>query len=237
MTCITYNNGNTGIPLLCFPTQDSHCNNLEDFGMIHTMSDFIENGQIQVYCVDTVDIESWSAYWGSNDWRAARQEQYFHYITDEFVPFIHETSQSPVQPLVTGFSMGGTHAAVTFLRRPDLFSGMLAVSGVYDSGYFYGNWMNDTLYYNSPVAFIPNMENNHPYIELYNKKPVIFCVGQGPWEDEGVRTLKILERQFAEKGIHAWADFWGYDVNHDWPWWKHMIRYHIPHLLEGIEKK
>ena len=27
------------------------------------------------------------------------------------------------------------------------------------------------------------------------------------------------------------ADFWGYDVEHDWPWWKKQIRYFLPYLL------
>ena len=33
------------------------------------------------------------------------------------------------------------------------------------------------------------------------------------------------------KGIGAWCDFWGYDVEHDWPWWKKQIRYFLPYLL------
>ncbi|MFC2478896.1 MAG: hypothetical protein ACFNQG_07695, partial [Treponema socranskii subsp. buccale] len=24
---------------------------------------------------------------------------------------------------------------------------------------------------------------------------------------------------FYGKDIHAWVDFWGYDVDHDWDWW------------------
>ena len=134
-------------------------------------------------------------------------------------------------PMVTGLSMGADHTAICFLRRPDLFAGMLALSGVYDADYFFDGFMNPTLYENSPERFLPNMSADHPYIELYNQKKIIFCVGQGAWEDDGVRTLRFLQSVFEQKGIHAWCDFWGYDVNHDWPWWFRQLRYFLPFLL------
>jgi hypothetical protein len=140
-------------------------------------------------------------------------------------------------PLTTGCSMGATHAAIVTLRRPDLFQGCIALSGCYDAKYFFGGWMNETLYDNSPVHFMENLPADHPYVELLSKRDIIFCVGQGAWEDEGVRTTALLERYFAEKGIDAWFDFWGYDVNHDWPWWKKQITYFMPIVLEDIEKQ
>ena len=221
--------GSGGVPFLCFPTQNSMCHNYEDFGMIHHLADFIEDGRIQLFVVDTVDAESWSPKDWDNGWRADRQEQYFRYITQEAVPKIRE--RNPLTPAVTGFSMGANHAAITFLRRPDLFRGMIALSGVYDTDYFFDGWMNPTLYDNSPERFLPNMPGDHPYIQLYNERKIIFCCGQGAWEEEGVRTLRNLEGIFRGKGIHAWCDFWGYDVNHDWPWWFKQMRYYIPHML------
>ena len=40
-------------------------------------------------------------------------------------------------PIVTGPSLGANQAAITFLRRPELFSGLIALSGVYNSDYFF----------------------------------------------------------------------------------------------------
>ena len=221
--------GHEGMPLLCFPTQDSPCYNYEDFGMVDQLSDFIAGGKLRLFVVDTVDTESWSARDGDKTWRSARQEQYFNYIVDEVVPLIHERTDR--MPAVVGLSMGANHAAITFLRRPDLFQGMIALSGVYGSEYFFDGWMDATLYDNSPECFLPNMPDDHPYIELYNRRKIIFCVGQGAWEEDGVRTLRRLEGIFREKGIRAWCDFWGYDVNHDWPWWFKQMRYFLPYLL------
>ena len=134
-------------------------------------------------------------------------------------------------PITTGCSMGATHAAIVFLRRPDLFEGVIGFSGCYDAHYFFGAWMNNTLYDNSPATFMPNLAPDHPYIRLFNQRCIVFCVGQGAWEDEGIRTQRILDESFRAKGIAAWCDFWGFDVNHDWPWWKKMYQYFLPHVL------
>ena len=204
--------GHGGVPFLAFPTQDSLCHNYEDFGMINELSDYLESGKIQYFVVDTIDKESWS----EGDWdlgrRAWKQELYFHYIVDEVMPIILERTGGKL-PMTTGCSLGANHAVLTLLRRPDLFSGCLALD-------------------NSPECFLPNMSPDHPYIDEYNRKQIIICVGQGAWEEDGVRSLRYLESVFREKGIGAWCDFWGYDVNHDWPWWFKQMRYFIPIILE-----
>lgn len=222
--------GHVGAPFLAFPTQDALCREYEEFGLIEQIADFIEDGRAQVFVVDTVDRESWSKKDGDPAARARMQERYFHYIVDEAVPLIKELNPGPLRTM--GLSMGADHAAITFLRRPDLFAGMLALSGVYDADYFFGGYMDPTLYDNSPERFLPNMPADHPYIALYNQKKIIFCVGQGAWEGDGVRTLKFLQSVFEQKGIRAWCDFWGYDVNHDWPWWFKQLRYFLPFMLD-----
>ena len=221
--------GHGGAPFLAFPTQDGMCRQYGDFGLIDQIGDFIEDGRMQLFVVDTVDRESWSDRGGDAAWRARMQERYFHYIVDEAVPLIQSRNANPL--MVMGLSMGADHTAITFLRRPDLFAGMLALSGVYDADFFFGGYMDSTLYDNSPERFLPNMPADHPYIDLYNRKKIIFCVGQGAWEEDGVRTLKFLQSVFEQKGIRAWCDFWGYDVNHDWPWWFKQLRYFLPFLL------
>ena len=148
------------------------------------------------------------------------------------MPCIYSRNHSGKMPVAFGCSLGATHAAIVFLRRPDLFGGCLALSGAYDAKYFFDGWMNDVLYRNSPVHFMENLPTDHWYVGLYNQRKPIFCVGQGPWEDEGRRTTAILRDVFQAKGIGAWCDFWGYDVDHDWPWWKKQMRYFLPYFLE-----
>ena len=232
MPLIVY--GDAGYPVIVFPTQNSPCTNYEDFGMIDTLAGYIESGQIQLFCVDSIDRESWSAKGDDPAIRAYKQEAFFNYVCEEVVPFVRDRNGSALRPLATGCSMGATHAAIFILRRPDLFQGCIALSGVYDAGYFFGNWSNDVLYMNSCTDFLPNMAPDHPYIEVYNQRQIVLCVGQGAWEDEGIRTQGILEQAFRRLGINAWCDFWGYDVDHDWPWWKKQYRYFIPIVLDDI---
>ena len=79
------------------------------------------------------------------------------------------------------------------------------------------------------------MSPNHPYIELYNAKKIILCVGQGRWEEEGIRTTAIMRDIFKAKNISAQTDFWGFDVDHDWLWWKRQMIYFLPQFLEDAQ--
>lgn len=234
MSLIMY--GEKGHPIIAFQPQGSKCNAFEDFGMVEALSEAIESGTIQLFSVDNNDEESWSNTDGDKAQRSAKQEAFFTYMTDELVPLVHELSKTDERPLVIGCSMGATHAALAALRRPDLFQGCIALSGIYDARYYFGDWMDSTLYDNSIVSFLPNMPTDHSYIDLYGKRQLVFCVGQGAWEDQGIADLRVIADTCHEKGIDAWCDFWGYDVSHDWPWWKKQIRYFLPIVLNDMEK-
>ncbi len=228
--------GEKGWPLIAFATQDSPCTNFEDFGLVDTMADYIEGGQIQLFCVSNVDKQTWSDEHGDKDARAHLLEAYYRYVFEELVPYVQKVNASKLRPLTMGCSMGATHSVICALRRPDLFQGCIALSGVYDAHYFFGDWMSPELYLNSPTDFVPNMSADHPLIPVYNQRQLVLCVGRGAWEDEGIRTQGILADAFARLGINAWCDFWGQDVNHDWPWWKKQIRYFMPLVLEDAKK-
>ena len=60
---------------------------------------------------------------------------------------------------------------------------------------------------------------------MYNDRQIIFCIGQGDWEWDLLPSNHELQQIFEEKGIHAWFDYWGFDVNHDWVWWRKQIVY------------
>lgn len=227
-----------GYPVIVFPTQDSPCTNFEEFGMFDgVLEPFIESGEIQVFCVGSVDKESWSDEAGDKYWRAQTQEAFYRYVCNEVLPFVHDHTNSEERPLAIGCSMGATHAVIFALRRPDLFEGCIALSGVYDAHYFFGDYMDETLYFNSPTDFLPNMEPGHPLIDTYNHRELVICIGQGAWEEDGLRTQRILDEACARLGINAWFDYWGFDVNHDWPWWKKQLPYFLPTVLEDIKTK
>lgn len=175
--------GYSGKPVLVFPSQDGNCNQYEEFGMIDVLSDFIEQGKIQVFCVGSVDLESWSDLNGNPRYRIEMQERWFEHICYEMVPRIQYISwRSDI--IVTGCSMGGSHAGILFFRRPDLFDTLISLSGQFDARMFFGNYMDDLVYNNSVVDFLKDMPWNHPYLDLYRQKNIIICIGQGAWEGE-----------------------------------------------------
>ena len=222
--------GYSGKPVLVFPSQDGNCNQYEEFGMIDVLSDFIEQGKIQVFCVGSIDLESWSDLNGNPRYRIEMQERWFEHICYEMVPRIQYISwRSDI--IVTGCSMGGSHAGILFFRRPDLFDTLISLSGQFDARMFFGNYMDDLVYNNSVVDFLKDMPWNHPYLDLYRQKNIIICIGQGAWEGELLPSNRELDRILCEKQVPAWFDYWGFDVAHDWPWWRIQIRYFMEHIL------
>lgn len=227
--------GHHGKPVLYIPCQAGRFYDFENFHMDDVMRPWIDRGEITVYSLDTIDNETWADKGGDCRARIEQHERWYHYIVDELVPRIHELSAERngfVEPIMTfGCSMGAMHAANLFFRRPDLFDRVLALSGLYDSRDSFGDYMDDLVYANSPCDYLEHMPWDHPYLAMYNERRIIICVGQGAWEDQlrdGTARLKdVLDR----KGIHAWVDFWGFDVNHDWPWWYKQTAYYLPFLL------
>ncbi len=232
MSMIVYGEG--GYPVIAFQAQDAKSNNFEDFGMIDALAPFIDEGRIQVFSVDNLDEQSWSDQGGDKGARAWRQEEYFKFVTDELVPRVHAWNNSDLRPLTVGCSMGATHAAIAAFRRPDLFQGCIALSGVYRTSFFFGDWMDENLYNNDIPAFLTNMPTDHPYVNLYNQRQLVMCVGQGAWE-EGVDDLHYIDDQLNRLGVSHWCDFWGTDVNHDWPWWRKQMPYFMAEVLSDID--
>lgn len=228
--------GETGVPLVAFPCQDGMCDNWEGFQMPEELSGYINSGQIQLFCMDTVDRESWSDRQGNKEHRAWMQEQYYRYVTEEALPLIRERNGTGQLPIASGFSLGAVHGAIVFFRRPELFGGLLALSGCYSAPHFWDGWCNNILYDNSPLDFLRNMPEDHPYIEIYNQKRMVLCAGQGRWEGACLTATKEMKELLPQKGIQAWVDLWGYDVDHDWPWWKKQIQYFLPYILEGYRR-
>lgn len=226
--------GDAGVPVIAFPCQDGMCDNWEGFQMPEELYDYILSEQIQLFCVDTVDTESWSDKNGDKEHRAWMQECYYRYIIEEAMPKIREINGGEKLPIAAGYSLGAVHAAIVFFRRPELFSGVLACSGCYTAPHFWDGWCNGTLYDNSPLDFLRNMPADHSYIDIYNSKQIVICVGQGRWEGACLTTTKEMKQVFEEKGINGWVDLWGFDVDHDWPWWKMQTQYHLPMMLREI---
>ena len=228
--------GHGGRPVLVIPCQSGRFFDFENFKMVDHWAPFIEDGKCTVFSCDSIDDEAWAAKGADNRWRTENHERWYHYIVDELVPYIQHLSRErngcDRGILTFGASMGAMHAANLFFRRPDLFDGTFAISGLYDSQDGFGDYMDDILYNNCPVYYLANMPQDHPYISMYNQRQILVVVGRGRWEEPLIESTDRLNHVLRTKGINATVDYWGYDVDHDWPWWFKMVEYYLPFLLD-----
>jgi esterase/lipase superfamily enzyme len=226
--------GHYGKPAIVFPAQGGRFYEYEDFGMVQAVRSFIDAGRIKLFTVDSIDNQSWANWAAHPAERARRHQDYDRYIVEEVAPFVRqhcgagEQGEAP-KCLATGVSMGAYHAANFFFRHPDVFDAVIALSGMYQLSTFVGDYMDDNVYFNAPLAYLPNL-NDPWYIDQYRQSQIIICCGQGAWEDAMLADTYALQRILQDKQIPAWIDIWGHDVNHDWPWWRQMM----PYFLERV---
>lgn len=221
--------GQAGRPILVFPAQGGRFYEYEDFGMINAIAGSIAAGRAQVFTVDSVDLQSWANFGALPAERAQRHQEYDRYIVQEVVPLIRGYGYEGDKALTTGVSMGAYHAGNFFFRHPDCFGGCIALSGLFRLDHFIGDYMDENVYFNTPLAYLRNLEDP-AYIEQYRQSQIIVCVGQGAWEDEMRGDVAELRRILDSKGVPAWIDFWGPDVDHDWPWWRVQMPYFLSRL-------
>ena len=72
--------GHAGTPLLVFPTSMGKFFEYEDRGMISVLAPRIDAGELQVFCPDAVDTESWYNKGVHPRVRVMRHLQYERYI-------------------------------------------------------------------------------------------------------------------------------------------------------------
>ncbi len=223
--------GYYGKPVIVFPAQAGRFFDFENFGMVEAVGSQIEAGKIKLFCLDSIDSQSW-ANWGAHPAdRARRHQDYDHYVIDEVTPFIKQHCAGSEQKFIaTGASMGAYHAANFFFRHPDVFDTVIALSGVYRLNMFVGDYMDENVYFNSPIDYLPDLSDPW-YLDRYRKSKIILCCGQGAWEDQMIADTQTIKQILEAKNVPHWIDLWGYDVNHDWPWWKKMLPYFIDSLI------
>ncbi len=222
--------GHFGKPVIVFPTQSGRFYQFEDFGMVDAVRRFIDSGTIKLFTVDGVDDQSWCCWDTQPKQRAKRHEEYDHYIVDEVIPFArNHCGNSEQKFLATGCSMGGYHAPNFLFRHPDIFDSVISLSGMFQLKWYIGDYMDDLVYFNTPLYYLPNLADPW-YLDRIRQSQIILCCGQGRWEEISISDIRKMEQVLTQKGIPAWIDIWGWDVDHDWPWWRKELPYFIEHL-------
>src|SRR5437870_2977007 len=134
-----------GRPVVAFPSRDGRYWDFESWGMIEACAAFIDEGRARIVAVDAIDWQSWTNQSISSADRGRRHDAYDRYLAAEVVPFVRDLTGWE-RAWATGASMGGYHAANVLFRHPDLFDGLIAISGLYQLGLFVGDDGSEPVY-------------------------------------------------------------------------------------------
>jgi esterase/lipase superfamily enzyme len=210
--------GHAGRPILVFPTSMGRFYQNEDFHMIGTLGWRLDNGEIQVLCVDGIDLESWYNRYISPHDRAQRHNAYERYIMHELLPWWQYRNWAVGNNLcVTGASFGAYHAANFAFRHPDLVRKMVAMSGSFSLSHLvYGDWSGD-VFLNSPADYLPDLHDDW-FLSRMRQMEIILAAGD---RDICLDATRHLSTELWAKAVPHWLDIWS-DAWHDWPIWREM---------------
>ncbi|TAD99780.1 MAG: esterase [Bacteroidetes bacterium] len=225
--------GHYGFALLLFPTAGADYLEYERFNLIEMIRPYIEAGKVKVYSINSINKESWLNRNMSGYSKAIRHQQFNNYITEEIVPFIHMDCQGLVPIVTAGASLGAFHAANSLFRRPDIFSGTIAMSGSYDLKDYTSGYFDENVFFNSPVDYLYHMHYDDYSARLLRRhnNRIIIATGQGNYEKPS--ATGDISNLLSAKNIPHWADWWGYDMPHDWDTWRKMLPYFLGTLVQN----
>ncbi|WEK19598.1 MAG: esterase [Candidatus Pedobacter colombiensis] len=212
--------GHSGYPILLFPTGTGGYAEHKDLKMIDSISWFIDEGKVKVYCVDSIDRQSW---YNKDIEPADRVKQHIRYdklLLEEVSTMARkETGHSKI--ITAGCSFGGYHAANFAFRHPWLVSHMFSMSGSFDIKSHLDGFYNDEVYFNNPVDFVPNDDNP----ELWQMKIILGTSDKDICRGDNERFSQTLN----EKGMTHWLDL-RHNADHDWPIWRQMLPEYLAKL-------
>ncbi len=204
--------GHGGTPILVFPTSMGRFYEYSDNGMVGAVAHKVDAGEFQLFCVDSVDAESWYNKGIHPHDRVIRHMQYESYIKEEVLPFLRHRNWSR-RIVTTGCSFGGYHAVNFALKNPDVITNCVSMSGAYDMKQFLHGYYDDNCFYNNPPDYLPNLSGPYPHFVLAAGEHDI-CLG------ENFRMANIM----GVRGVPHYLDVWKNGTAHDWPWWRGMAQ-------------
>lgn len=220
--------GHAGAKVLVFPTRRGRFYEFENMGMVRILKDKIEQGHLQLYCVDSVDTESFYCNWAHPSGRIKRHIAFEDYILKEVLPFMNR--KNPHDCIIAhGSSLGGFHAVNIALRHPHLFKKLVAFSGRYDLTLtvecfhdLLDGFYNDDVYFHTPSHFLPNLECAS-HLKNLRSMDIIITIGK---EDPFLQNNRHLSSILRQKAINHQLIEWDGRA-HSASYWRRMAAIYI----------
>jgi esterase/lipase superfamily enzyme len=202
--------GHAGAKVLVFPTRDGRFHEYEDLRMVDVLGHKLEAGQLQLWCVDSVDWESFYCFWCHPADRLRRHAAYEEYVLNEVLPLMRTANPHPCT-ISHGLSLGAFHAANIAFRHPQLVQKLVAFSGRYDLTLTVGHfgdlldgWRDDNSYFHTPTAYLPGLAC--PWrLDHLRRMDIVLTIGR---EDPFLDNNRHLSQILWDKGIgharHEW---------------------------------
>jgi esterase/lipase superfamily enzyme len=213
--------GHAGMRVLGFPPSRHPFHDWEDRGLVGSLSHPLEDGRLQLFCVDQVDSESWYGHGLHPAQRALRQTQYDRYLVEEVVPFTLQENAHPFL-VAAGPSFGAYHAVNFAFRHPPLVGRVLGMSGIYDIKRFTDGYYDDNVYFNNPLDFVAN-EHDSDRLAALRRLDIILAVGR---DDPLLGQNQALSRLLWSKNVWHALRIWD-GFAHDWPVWAQMLPLYV----------
>lgn len=204
--------GHAGAKVLVFPTRGGRFYEYENLRMTEVLRRKIEAGLLQLFCVDSVDTESFYCFWAHPSGRINRHAQYEEYIIREVFPLMEAKNPHPCV-IAHGCSLGAFHAANIAFRHPHLFKKLTAFSGRYDLTWsaehfrdLFDGYYSETVYFNTPTHFLPGLGREDQLRHL-REMDIIFTVGkEDPFRENNEQLSDILRGKGVSHQFHLWDE-------------------------------
>jgi esterase/lipase superfamily enzyme len=220
--------GHAGRAVLFFPTRMARFYDYENWGIIEALKDKIENGELQLFCVDSIDAESFYNHWVHPAARIERHLQYEQYILTEVLP-VMQTENKGNYFEVAGCSMGAFHAINLSMKHPTLFKKVICMSGRYDLTQqvddfkdLFDGYKSEDIYFNMPLQFMANLEDG-VVLNTIKKMEIIMAVGK---TDPFITSNQNFSELLSAKGIAHQLYIWD-NYAHRPRYWKQMVHLYL----------
>jgi esterase/lipase superfamily enzyme len=213
--------GHGGARVLAFPTSMGRFHDWEDRGLVGALAEHLERGWLQLFCVDSVDAESWYAKQTPPAQRVRRHGEYDRYLVDEVLPFTLRQNPNGFL-IVTGASFGAYHAVNFAFRHLEAVGRVLGMSGLYDVKQFVDGYYDENVYFNNPCDFLAG-EHDPERLALLRRIDTILVTGR---DDPNCGNNERLSNILWSKDVWHALRIWG-GWAHDWPYWARMLQRYI----------
>ncbi len=204
--------GHAGAPVLFFPTRTARFYDYENWKIIEAMEDKINAGYLQVYCVDSTDIDSFYNADIHPAERILRYTYYENYIMYEVMPFIKKRNKNKYR-IIAGCSLGAYHATNLGLKHPQHFSKILGMSGRYNLSRkvenfkdLFDGYTDENIYFNTPEMFVPNL-TDQKIIRRLQKMKIVFVIGKDdPFFESNILLSNALSEKWICNTLYVWNE-------------------------------